>query len=165
MTQVFSFPPLEAPGARILLLGTMPGVASLNAQQYYAHPRNAFWRIMADLFGIAADRPYAQRAAQLAQKGVVVWDVLQCCVRPGSLDAAIERDSELPNDIAGLLARQPGIARIGLNGGTAARLFKRHIEPRLPADRYTCIALPSTSPAHAGLSFERKLEAWRALIA
>ena len=163
MTAVRGFAPIEAPGARILVLGTMPGIASLEAQQYYAHPRNAFWRITGELFAFDAGAPYAERAAQLARAGVVVWDVLQGCVRPGSLDAAIERGSEIPNDIVGLLARQPGITRIGLNGGTAARLFRRHIEPQLAADNLELLALPSTSPAHAGQSFEQKLAAWRAL--
>ncbi len=93
MSRVQSFPPIAAPGARLLILGSMPGAASLAAGQYYAHPRNAFWPILAALCHFPADAPYAARVAALQAAGVAVWDVLQSCVRPGSLDTAIERSS------------------------------------------------------------------------
>ncbi|QDQ86152.1 DNA-deoxyinosine glycosylase [Alcaligenaceae bacterium SJ-26] len=164
----YSFAPVEAPQARLLVLGSMPGVQSLRAGQYYAHPRNAFWRIMmhALLPDTAADAPlpaYAQRLTWLQANGIVLWDVLQYCERPGSLDAAIRRDSMVFNDFAGLLARHPGIVRICFNGAAACDLFERHVAPELlaagylPPDRRR---LPSTSPAHAGMSFEDKQRLW-----
>ena len=133
MSYVQSFAPIEpaapcAPvAARVLILGSMPGAASLAAGQYYAHPRNAFWRILGAVCHFPADAPYAARVAALQAAGIAVWDVLQSCVRPGSLDTAIERSSEVPNDLAGLLVRHPGIGRICFNGGTAEAAFRRHV--------------------------------------
>ena len=161
MSYVQSFAPLAPAGARLLILGSMPGAASLAAGQYYAHPRNAFWPILGALCGFAATAPYAERVLALQAAGVAVWDVLQSCVRPGSLDTAIERSSEVPNDIAGLLSDQPGIRCIAFNGGTAEAAFRRHV----PADvvgGLRLLRLPSTSPANAAWSFERKLAAWSA---
>ena len=160
------FPPLEAPGARVLVLGSMPGRQSLAAQQYYAHPRNAFWPIMAALAGFRADLDYAARVDALTRAGVAVWDVLRYCVRPGSLDADIRADSIVANDFRGLLDRQPRIALICCNGGTAAAAWHRHVAPTLddgpaaPAVR----RLPSTSPAYAAMRPAAKLAEWRAAI-
>lgn len=159
MSRVQSFPPIAALGARLLILGSMPGAASLSAGQYYAHPRNAFWPILGTLCGFPAGAPYAARVAALQAAGVEVWDVLQSCVRPGSLDTAIERASEVPNDIAGLLAREPGIRRICFNGGMAEAAFRRHV-PAAAVSGVALLKLPSTSPANASWSFERKLAAW-----
>ena len=161
MSYVQSFAPLAPAGARLLILGSMPGAASLAAGQYYAHPRNAFWPILAALCHFPADAPYAARVAALQAAGVAVWDVLQSCVRTGSLDTAIERGSEVPNDLAGFLARHPGIRRIGFNGGTAEVAFRRHVPAAAVAGRQL-LRLPSTSPANASWSFERKLAAWKA---
>jgi len=164
-SRVRSFAPLAAAGARVLVLGSMPGVASLAAGEYYAHRRNAFWPIMATLFGFAADAAYAQRVAALAAAGVALWDVLAACERVGSLDAAIVRGSESANDIAGLLAQQPRIVRLAFNGAAAEAAFRRHVRPRLPAARLAgldCVCLPSTSPANASWSYAEKLAAWRA---
>lgn len=161
MSWIQSFPPIAAPGAHVLILGSMPGAASLAAGQYYAHPRNAFWAILGTRFGFPADAPYAVRVAALQVAGVAVWDVLQSCVRPGSLDTAIERSSEVPNDIAGLLARQAGIRCVGFNGGTAEAAFRRHV-PAATVAGLRLLRLPSTSPANASWSFERKLAAWSA---
>ncbi|GAB3730989.1 DNA-deoxyinosine glycosylase [Silanimonas algicola] len=165
MTVLSALPPRLGAAPRALVLGSMPGVASLRAGQYYAHPRNAFWPLMAALFGVQGDAPYEARIEALNARGVGLWDVLAACVRPGSLDAAIVPGSERPNDIAGLVAARPGIAVLALNGGTAVRLFERHVAPGLarlgrgPA----VLRLPSTSPAHAALAFEAKRDAWRAL--
>ena len=154
------FPPIAAPGARILILGSMPGRASLAAGEYYAHPRNAFWPIMGTLLGFDPVLLYPERAARLAAAGVALWDVLHACTRPGSLDTAIDRDSVEPNDFAALFAAQPGIHHVFFNGSAAAALFRRH--GQLPPGA-TGTRLPSTSPAHAGRNFAAKLAAWQAV--
>ncbi len=153
------FPPIEGERASLLILGSLPGDASVRAGQYYAHPRNAFWRIMEELFG--ASGSYEQRVEILTQSGIVVWDVLASSVRPGSLDSSIRMDTAVVNDFSALFARQPGIARIGCNGTKAYDLFSRFVE--LP-DGVSVLKLPSTSPAHASMNFEAKLARWRSLL-
>lgn len=168
-----SFPPIEGPRAHTLLLGTMPGTASLGAHEYYAHPMNGFWPILLALVGaLPLDRrawrevAYAERVSLAAAAGFAVWDVLAECERPGSLDGRIVRATERPNDIAGLVDRRPGIVRAGLNGRTAERLFARHARLRPDVDaRVLRIALPSTSPAMASLTLEAKFERWREALA
>ena len=145
--------------ARILILGSMPGGESLRRQQYYAHPRNAFWRIMADLLGEALPETVADKKRLLLSHGVALWDVLASCERQGSLDSAI-RAAE-PNDIPALLAACPGIRKICLNGGTAARLFEKHFGRDLVG--VARLRLPSTSPAYT-LDYAQKLAAWRVAI-
>jgi double-stranded uracil-DNA glycosylase len=163
---VRSFAPVAAHDARVLILGSMPGVASLEAQQYYAHPRNAFWPIMGALLGFAANAPYAERLRALTQSGIALWDVLGSCARPGSLDASIDEASIEPNDFAGFLARHRRITHVFFNGGKAADSFRRHVQPTLGAvPQLTMGRLPSTSPAHAALPFAGKLERWRAVSA
>jgi hypoxanthine-DNA glycosylase len=162
---VCSFPPIAAAGARVLILGTAPSIASLAKQQYYGHPQNAFWPIMGRLFGAERDLPYDERRRILTEQGVAVWDVLRECYRPGSLDSSIHVESEAPNDIAGFLRTQPGVHSIFFNGGKAETAFRRHALPQVAElnreFRYT--RLPSTSPAHAGRTFAQKLAAWRAV--
>ncbi len=162
------FAPLEPPAgaAQVLVLGSLPGVASLTAHEYYAHPRNAFWRIMAELCDFDVTLAYSRRAALLVGHGIAVWDVLAAGERPGSLDANILRRSEHANDIAALLQRHPRLALIAFNGVTAASLFARHIgRQALPAAvALRLVTLPSTSPAHAGMSYARKLASWRAAL-
>lgn len=156
-----SFVPIAAPDAEILILGSMPGIASLEAGQYYAHPRNAFWRIMGELFGAGIELPYAERQAVLKSRRVAVWDVLQFCQREGSLDSNIK--DEVPNDFARFFAEHPDIRRIGLNGGKAAKSFDKYARAALPSAA-VAITLPSTSPAHAAKNFEQKCAEWRAAL-
>ena len=167
MSRIASFAPAIPAAPRALVLGSMPGVASLRARQYYAHPRNAFWPLMQALFAVPSRAPYAERLAALGEAGVALWDVLAECEREGSLDSAIAPASIAVNDITGLLANHVGLRVIALNGGTAARLFDRHVAPalgsRLAAMRV--LRLPSTSPAHAARSFVEKADAWAALSA
>lgn len=158
------FPPLTGVAPRVLVLGSMPGAASLARTEYYGHPRNAFWPIMGVLFGAGPELPYAERTARLTAAGVALWDVLAACRRRGSLDSAIEPASIEVNDIAGLLAAQPGIVHVCCNGTAAATLYRRHVLARLPRT-LPWTRLPSTSPAHAERSFADKLAAWRMLAA
>jgi TDG/mug DNA glycosylase family protein len=165
MTRLRSFRPIRGPRVTRLILGSMPGAASLQAAEYYAHPRNAFWMVMEALFGIARTLPYPERMHALEAAGVAVWDVLATCRRRGSLDSAIELDSIVPNDFARFLQEHPGIQRIYFNGATARRLYDRHVLPTLPVEQQqiTLLTLPSTSPANAGLSLQQKIEAWRVI--
>ncbi len=160
-----SFPPVTAERPRGLILGSMPGVKSLEAAQYYAHPQNAFWKILPALYGMPAG-DYAQRLRIITQNHLALWDVLQYCERSGSLDSAIDDTTIQVNDFAGFLAAHPTITHIFLNGAKAAQEFKRRAWPTLPqeiAARLTVTPLPSTSPAHAGMRFEEKLAAWRVI--
>ncbi len=153
------------PAARVLVLGSLPGVKSIRAGEYYAHPRNAFWSIIEALLGIPRALPYATRIRKLNAAGIALWDVLQASRRAGSLDSAIDRASAKPNDIAGFLAGHPRIELIAFNGKTAASLFARHIAPHCDLATLRTLALPSTSPAHAALSFAGKLSAWQEILA
>ncbi|MDT8399356.1 MAG: DNA-deoxyinosine glycosylase [Pseudomonadales bacterium] len=155
------FPAVHGLDARILILGSMPGAASLRAGEYYAHPRNAFWPIMGALFGATPMLPYAERIRVLGEAGIVLWDVLQSCVRPGSLDADIESLSVQINDFPALFARHPDIKWVFFNGSAAERYFRGHVLPKLMHLSLHCRRLPSTSPAHAALSYTQKLAAWR----
>ncbi len=139
----------------------MPGVASLEAGQYYAHGRNAFWPIMGELFGAGPEKSYRERQGILMENGIAVWDVLQFCRREGSLDANIR--AEVSNDFAGFFAVHPDIRRILLNGGKAAKSFAKHAAMHSPSSAIE-IAVPSTSPAYASMSFARKCELWRAAL-
>mgnify|MGYP001255453730 FL=1 len=163
--RITSFPPLIAPDATRLILGSMPGVASLTAGQYYAHPQNAFWRIMGAVARFDATLPYEERVAALRKAGVALWDVLAACERAGSLDSAIARSSEEANDLAGLLSLQPQIKRIYFNGATAEATFRRHCKALAARNDLCFTRLPSTSPAHASLRFEEKCAVWREALA
>ncbi len=161
--RVFSFPPVAADDARILILGSMPGIASLQAAQYYAHPRNHFWRIISEVCGHGAVPGYARRLQLLRANRLALWDVLHSCVRPGSLDSAIEHHSAAPNDLVALLQSHPAIVRICCNGGTAFTALRRHFGSALREHfpRAEVLQLPSTSPANASWSYARKLLAWQ----
>jgi len=151
--------PIVDRGTRLVVLGSFPGVASLRAQQYYGHPRNHFWPILSAIWGVdLAAMPYAQRIAEVKAHGLGIWDVYAACRREGSLDTAIE-DAEL-NDLAGLRRRAPQLQAIAHNGGESAKAMRHTRLLGVPV-----IRLPSTSPANASWSFERKLAAWRAVFA
>ena len=165
MAHVRGFPPISRPDARILILGSMPSRESLARQQYYAHPRNAFWPILTALLEINADA-YAERTAQVVRRGVAIWDVLQACYRSGSLDSAIDERSIVANDFPGFYRRHPRIRRVFFNGAKAESVYRRHVLPVLSgrAAGLPLQRLPSTSPAHAGMSLERKTAAWRDIL-
>jgi hypoxanthine-DNA glycosylase len=158
-----SFAPVFRADARVLILGSMPGAASLAAAQYYAHPRNAFWPIMGALFDAGAELPYDVRLGRLLDAGIALWDVIGRCHRSGSLDSRIAADSVEPNDIAGLLAACPHIGHVFFNGGAAETAFRRHVRLAAGLRPLHRTRLPSTSPAHAARSLEAKLAAWQAV--
>jgi hypoxanthine-DNA glycosylase len=133
----------------------MPGVQSLALNQYYGHRQNAFWKIIFTLFDMDYSTDYQQRKSILLENQIAVWDVLEACIREGSLDSAIEQ--EVPNDIISFLKSHPNISHIFFNGQKAAAYFKKYI--KLEKD-YHLTTLPSTSPANAGKSFENKLIEW-----
>jgi hypoxanthine-DNA glycosylase len=164
MAHVRGFPPIARPDARILILGSMPSRESLARQQYYAHPRNAFWPVVTQLLGIDAES-YPERSAALARRGVALWDVLQACFRSGSLDSAIDDRSIVTNDFPAFFDAHPDIRRVFFNGAKAEAVYRRHVLPLLaePAAALPLLRLPSTSPAHAGMSLAQKTTAWRAI--
>ncbi len=161
----YGFPPVAAADARILILGSMPGRASLDAVRYYAHPRNVFWRIMGDLLGAGPALPYEQRLHKLTAAGIALWDVIAACERYGSLDADIVAGSVQANDFVAFFATHPGIERIYFNGTAAEAAFLRHVLPTLGECRPQRHRLPSTSPAHAARGYAEKLSAWSVLVA
>jgi hypoxanthine-DNA glycosylase len=160
-----SFAPNADMNARILILGSIPGRESLKAERYYAHPRNHFWTIMATLLDFAPDLPYVDRLLALQRHGIALWDVMHSCERAGSLDASIEPDSIEANDFAGFFQRHTAIRSVYFNGATAQTAYNKHVLPGLPALSLRYTRLPSTSPAHAALSLNQKLEAWKCILA
>ena len=165
MAAIRSFPPVAAPDARRLILGSMPGEASLSVGQYYAHPRNAFWRIMGDLLGAGPALSYPERLVRLTAAGIALWDVVADCERCGSLDAAIVRESVQANDFRRFFVEHPGIERVFFNGAAAESLFRRHVLPGLDGVPIELHRLPSTSPAHAARGYAEKLAAWSVIVA
>lgn len=162
---ISSFAPIANTSAKVLILGSMPGVASLAAHQYYAHQRNAFWYIMAQLLDFALDASYPVRCQQLMHHHIALWDVLAHCDRAGSLDSAILRQSEQANDFVGFLQDHPGIKTVFFNGHKAQQVFNRAVKPYLPDLAFLdYVRLPSTSPAMASLSKESKLLHWRCVL-
>ena len=158
---VHSFEPVADANARVLVLGSMPGLKSLQAGQYYAHPQNRFWPFMGQLVGAGPDLPYPERCRRLAQAGIALWDVLSCCERPGSLDSAIRDDTAAANDLAGFLSTHPGVRRILFNGAKAESSFARLVLPGPGRPDLEYRRLPSTSPANASQRAADKLTAWR----
>ncbi len=155
-------PALWRSDANILILGSLPGVASIRAAQYYAHPRNQFWPLMQQLFGIEATQPYPARLQALQQAQVALWDLIAAAERLGSLDSAIKPASIQCNDFAQLLCQLPQLRAVWLNGGTAAKSWHKLVKNGLQVSpQVQVFALPSTSPAHAALCFQHKLQAWQ----
>ena len=157
------FPPIANRQARMLVLGSLPGRRSLEMQQYYAHPQNSFWKLIERSFAAGSSLPYTRRVRILTANRIALWDVLAAAERPGSLDSAIVHASAKVNDFASFFRAHPHIRRVLFNGAKAEELYRRFVLPGLPAEfadiRYA--SLPSTSPAHAGMTFAKKLERWR----
>jgi hypoxanthine-DNA glycosylase len=162
--RIHSFEPIENRKAEILILGSMPGRVSLAASQYYAHPQNVFWRIMSELLHFDAMAPYSERIRALKSARIALWDVLQSCVREGSLDSMIERDTQIANDFRTFFRSHTRISHVFFNGAKAQACFKRHILESAETNSVSYARLPSTSPAHASMSFAEKLSAWHATL-
>jgi double-stranded uracil-DNA glycosylase len=156
------FGPVASANARVLILGSLPGRVSLEMQQYYAQPHNAFWRIMGRHLSFAPDLPYPERLIALKNCGIALWDVCASAHRPGSLDSAIVGASVIPNDFPAFLGGHTAIKSVYFNGSKAAALYRGLVMPRLPAklQQLEYVLLPSTSPAHAGMTFAGKLSRW-----
>lgn len=157
-------PPVVGAGTRLLVLGSFPSVASLQLQQYYAHPQNHFWKILQALWPadpLPARERYAERCRWTLAHGLGIWDVYASCEREGSLDSAI-RNAEV-NDFAALKAHCPQLRLIVHNGGESYKHAKL-VRSSLGVEHFPLIKLPSTSPANASWSFERKLSAWREAV-
>lgn len=159
------FPPIACATSRVLILGSLPSRKSIEEQQYYAHPRNQFWRIMGELFDAGPDHPYQQRVKILLRSGIAVWDVLRSSVRPGSMDASIDMSTARGNDFCTFLARHPSIHTVCFNGRKSEQLFQRLAlaTAAQPKNDLSYLSLPSSSPAHAAMSFAEKLERWAAV--
>lgn len=158
------FPPVACADARVLILGSLPGVESLRQQQYYAMPHNSFWRIMGHLVGASRELPYETRLQKLVVHRLALWDVCASAVREGSLDSNIQ--APVVNDFAGFFAAHKHIRLICCNGQCALRLFRKSAIPTLAQEFQSLpvVALPSTSPAHASLRFEDKLVQWERVL-
>ncbi|MBX3617148.1 DNA-deoxyinosine glycosylase [Nitrosomonas sp.] len=164
MALIHSFAPIVGSHARILILGSMPGTASLAANQYYAHRRNAFWPIMTSFLRIQADAPYHEKVAALQSSPIALWDVLQSCKRSGSLDSSIEIDTQSINDFQTFFSNYPTICYIFFNGSKAEACFKRFVPLTNDVKSMNLSRLPSTSPANARLSLEDKFRIWHKTI-
>jgi hypoxanthine-DNA glycosylase len=156
------FPPIVRRDAETLVLGSLPGRRSLELQQYYAHPHNAFWKLIGAIFDAEGPLPYERRVRILTRNRIALWDVLAAAERPGSLDSSIVHRTAQVNDFAGFFRAHPHVRRVFFNGRKAEEIYRRFVLPELGpgfADmRYEC--LPSTSPAHAGMTFAKKLGRW-----
>jgi TDG/mug DNA glycosylase family protein len=167
LNRISGFPLVVGKFVRVLILGSMPGKASLARNEYYGLPHNVFWRIMGDLFSAGADLPYSERLRVLTSHGVALWDVLDSCYRPGSLDSAIDERTAKINDFAALFSDHRMITHVFFNGKKAADIFAKRILPIIengqPAKTY--VTLPSTSPALASMTYAEKLDQWVAVKA
>jgi len=160
-----SFTPIASNDAVILILGSMPGNASLAAGQYYAHRQNSFWRIMAQLLQMKPDASYEKRVQSIKEARVAVWDVLHSCVREGSLDARIEAGTQVPNDFRAFFRTHRQITHVFFNGAKAEACVKQHVLQQLDDIPLSYLRLPSTSPANASSTYADKLDKWGAILA
>ena len=157
------FPYSANRNTKVLILGSMPGRKSLIEDQYYAHPQNAFWPIMGELFGFDAGLAYEERLARLREARVALWDTAHQCVRPGSLDSAIKLETVVANDFESFFNTHQEIRAIFFNGRKAEELYRRLIQPNLSPEfqQIEQYLLPSTSPANAAMSRAQKCASWK----
>lgn len=163
-TLLYCFEAIADCNAEILILGSMPGQESLAAGQYYANRRNAFWKIMAELLGFDQDSRYEDRLRELKSARIALWDVMQSCTRVGSLDVRIDAGSITVNDFQSFFRTHDKIHAVFFNGAKAESAYRQYVLPTVSAVPISYSRLPSTSPAHASLSYEQKLQAWRTAL-
>ena len=162
---VHSFAPISSDDAQVLILGSMPGKASLEANQYYAHPQNAFWKIVERVLGLDPGTCYADKTKILTANRVALWDVLKTCTRESSLDSDIVESSIVPNDFKAFFASHLSVSRVYFNGAMAEKSYRKYVAPTLgEISRLTYVRLPSTSPANASLTLEAKIAAWKCIV-
>jgi TDG/mug DNA glycosylase family protein len=163
MARDVCFPPIARRDATTLILGSLPGQRSLRQQQYYAHPQNAFWKLIGRVFHADGQLTYTGKVRLLTAHRIALWDVLAAAERPGSLDSSIVHATAHANDFEEFFRSHPRIRRVFFNGRKAEEMYGRFVLPGLAPEfaglRYEC--LPSTSPAHAGMTFAEKLVRWR----
>lgn len=163
MSRIFSFAPVSNADARLLILGSMPGKRSLAKNEYYALPQNAFWKIMDELIDAGFTVPYEERLHILKSSGIALWDVLASCERSeSSLDSNIKNESA--NNFTSFFAQHPHITQVCFNGSKAEQCFKKYVQGKQVLPPLEYYRLPSTSPAHAGMRYEDKLQAWRTAL-
>ncbi len=162
MSPCNSFPPIIDQAAKVIVLGSIPGIASLKQQQYYAHPRNAFWYILSRYFNVEIAASYEARIELLSRHNVALWDVLCSCERSGSLDVNIESGTIAINDFSALYEEKNRIRAVLFNGAKAEAIYRRHVLPSLATKHQSLqlFRLPSTSPAMASLTKEEKYQVW-----
>ena len=161
MSACKSFAPITDEDSRILILGSMPGIKSLEQQEYYAHPQNRFWRLLALLLQEDAPQDYTAKQALLHKHHIALWDTLGYCERDGSLDSNIK--NEVPNGVVELAGELPHLQAVVCNGGKAGAAFKKYFAPKMP-ERVQIFYLPSTSPANARLRLEDLAEHWQVIL-
>lgn len=163
--QIKGFLPIETSEAEVLILGSIPSVRSLEENQYYGHPGNAFWSIMGELLGFDRNLDYEKRKQFLINNKIALWDVLKSCSRQGSLDSAIKSDSVITNDFRSFFDNHPKIRKVFFNGTTAQKEYNKKVLPIIDVNypNLEYFLLPSTSPAMASLTKVKKLEKWKIL--
>lgn len=164
MTSIYCFAPIENDNAHILILGSMPGRESLRLGQYYAHPRNSFWPIIGQIIGFPQQIPYELRTQMLKAAGIALWDVLASCKRVSSMDSDIDSSTIHPNDFKTFFLAHPHINQVFFNGAMAEKCYRKQVLPAVEALPIRYQRLPSTSPAHAAIPYDKKLEIWRSAI-
>lgn len=152
------FKPLLGLEPKVLILGTMPSVQSLKSQEYYGHPRNAFWWIMSELCQFDSNLSYSEKVKAILKSKIAVWDVIASCHRPGSLDSKIDQDTVTPNNLVSIFQQTPSFKLIAFNGQAAEKLFRKFIDETVWQGE--TLVLPSTSPANAAITKEQKLKRW-----
>ena len=165
MDLTHGLPPIVGENVAVLILGSLPSQRSVEAQQYYAHPTNAFWRIMGALFDAGREHLYTDRLDILTANGIALWDSLAASVRRGSMDSAIDHRTAQPNDFATFFSAHSSIRLIAFNGRESQKSFLRYVavDPEVPLQGIEQMLMPSTSAANAAMTVEEKIRAWSAM--
>ncbi len=166
MSRIHSFPHISNKDSRILILGSMPGKESLAKNEYYAHPRNSFWKIMKEILNFPEEATYSARKKILLGNKIALWDVLQTCTRKSSLDSDIIESTIICNDFKKFYRSRPKIKNVFFNGKKVEAVYMKYVYPNMPDSLRQKIytGLPSTSPANARYTLNAKIKAWRVIL-